>query len=241
MQRVSKRPGRGLVFASLGFAAAAFAVLLAPSSHAEAPRIVPPPAVDAARARTSETAILAGGCFWGVQAVFQHVDGVTSAVSGYAGGDRATAHYEMVSTGQTGHAEAVKVTFDPRKVSYGTLLRIFFSVAHDPTQLDRQGPDRGTQYRSAIFPADEEQARVAAAYVAQLDKGRVFGRPIVTRIEPRRAFFPAEEHHQDFLVRNPAYPYIVINDLPKVEALSQLYPDLYRTKPVLVLAAGQSN
>ncbi|MEJ1935895.1 peptide-methionine (S)-S-oxide reductase MsrA, partial [Nostoc sp. NIES-2111] len=165
----------------------------------------------------------------------------TSAVSGYAGGDPSTARYEMVSTGQTGHAEAVKVTFDPRKVSYGTLLQIFFSVAHDPTQLDRQEPDRGTQYRSAIFPTNEEQARVAAAYVAQLDKGRVFGRPIVTRIEPQRAFFPAEEHHQDFLVRNPTYPYIVINDVPKLEALARLYPNLYRTKPAPVLAAGQAD
>ena len=185
---------------------------------------------------TSGVVVLAGGCFWGVQGVYQHVKGVTNAVSGYAGGEKDTAEYERVGSGRTGHAESVQVTFDPRVVSYGRLLQIFFSVAHDPTQLNRQGPDTGTQYRSAIFPTTPEQARVAQAYIAQLDQAHAFDAPIVTRIEPDRTFYPAEDYHQDFLVQNPTYPYIVINDLPKVESLKRLFPDAFRSTPVLVRA-----
>jgi peptide-methionine (S)-S-oxide reductase len=190
---------------------------------------------------TSEIAVVAGGCFWGVQGVFQHVKGVTRAVSGYAGGDQATAHYETVSTGTTGHAESVQITYDPRKISYGRLLQIYFAVAHDPTELDRQGPDVGTQYRSAIFPTNAEQDRIAKSYIAQLGEAHSFDAAIVTRIEPDKAFYPAEAYHQDFLTRHPTYPYIVINDLPKIENLKRLFPDFYRPDPVLVEAAGSSD
>jgi peptide-methionine (S)-S-oxide reductase len=209
-------------------------------SAAEGARSIPPPALDEPSnpQATSEVAVLAGGCFWGVQGVFQHVEGVTSAVSGYAGGSADTAHYEMVSTSTTGHAEAVQITFDPRRISYGHILQIYFSVAHDPTELNRQGPDVGTQYRSAIFPTSPEQARIAEAYIVQLNQTNVFNAAIVTRIEPGRSFYPAEDYHQDFLTRNPTYPYIVANDLPKVEALRRLFPDLYRATPVLVAAAA---
>jgi len=208
--------------------------LTALRSSAEAPAIPAPALDEAVGTRTSEVAVLAGGCFWGVQGVFQHVAGVTRAVSGYAGGSEHSANYESVSTGVTGHAESVQVTFDPRRISYGKLLQIYFSVAHDPTQLDRQGPDFGTQYRSAIFPTNAEQARVARAYIAQLDEARVFQAPIVTVIEPDRVFHAAEAHHQDFLTLHPTYPYIVINDLPKVAALKRLFPVEYRSDPVLV-------
>ncbi len=212
------------------------------SSAAEDARFVPPPVLDApAGPATSAVAVLAGGCFWGVQGVFQHVEGVTSAVSGYAGGDGATAQYERVGSGTTGHAESVRITFDPRKLSYGRLLQIYFSVAHDPTELNRQGPDFGTQYRSAIFPTDPEQARVAKAYIAQLNQAHVFEAAIVTRVEPNRAFFPAEGYHQDFLTQHPTYPYIVINDLPKIAQLKRLFPDSYRAEPVLVAGARPSN
>jgi peptide-methionine (S)-S-oxide reductase len=209
-------------------------------SAAESAHSIPTPAVDepANPAATSEVAVLAGGCFWGVQGVFQHVDGVTSAVSGYAGGAANTAHYEMVGTNATGHAESVQVTFDPRRISYGRILQIFFSVAHDPTELNRQGPDVGTQYRSAIFPTNRQQEQIAEAYIAQLDQAHVFNVPIVTKIEPGRDFYPAEDYHQDFLTRNPRYPYIVINDLPKIENLKRLFPETYRTTPVLVAAAA---
>jgi peptide-methionine (S)-S-oxide reductase len=190
---------------------------------------------------TSEVAVLAGGCFWGVQGVFQHVDGITSAVSGYAGGAADTAHYGMVGSSTTGHAEAVRVTFDPRRVSYGRILQIYFSIAHDPTELNRQGPDIGTQYRSAIFLTNLEQQQVAEAYIAQLNKAHVFDVPIVTTIEPGRQFYPAEDYHQDFLTRNPTYPYIVVNDLPKIENLKRVFPDLYRSNPVLVTAAASRN
>jgi peptide-methionine (S)-S-oxide reductase len=204
---------------------------------AEKARAIPAPEVDEpAGDRTSETAILAGGCFWGVQGVYQHVKGVARAVSGYAGGDKNTAEYERVSTGMTGHAESVQVTFDPRQITYGRILQIYFSVAHDPTELNRQGPDEGPQYRSAIFPTSEGQANVARAYISQLDQTHVFKRPIVTKIEVNRAFYPAEAYHQDFLIRNPTYPYIVYNDLPKIENLKRLFPDLYRPDPVLVRA-----
>jgi len=202
---------------------------------AAAARAVPAPAADiAAKDASSAVVVLAGGCFWGVQGVFQHVKGVTSAVSGYAGGDKRTAEYEIVSGGRTGHAESVQVTFDPREISYGRLLQIFFSVVHDPTELNRQGPDSGTQYRSAIFPANAEQADVARAYISQLNDAHAFKKPIVTRIEPDRAFYQAEGYHQDFLTRNPTYPYIAINDMPKIDDLKRVFPDVYRAVPVLV-------
>jgi peptide-methionine (S)-S-oxide reductase len=198
--------------------------------------IIPPPTVDETTQADSERAVFAGGCFWGIQGVFQHVKGVKKAVSGYAGGAANTAQYERVSSGDTGHAESVEVTFDPRQVSYGTLLQIYFSVAHNPTELNRQGPDSGTQYRSALFPENSEQQRVAQAYIAQLDAARSFNKPIVTKLETYNGFYPAEEEHQDFLTEHPTYPYIVINDLPKVAQLKQLYPDRYQEKPVLVKA-----
>jgi peptide-methionine (S)-S-oxide reductase len=201
---------------------------------AETALALPPPATDESPgSQTSEVALLAGGCFWGVQGVFQHVAGVSAAVSGYAGG-KYKASYEMVSTGTTGHAESVQITFDPHVVSYGRLLQVFFSVAHDPTQLNRQGPDTGTDYRSAIFPATEEQARIARAYIAQLDEARVFKHRIVTTIETGAVFFPAEDYHQNFLHNHPTYPYIVINDLPKLEQFKRLLPESYRATPVLV-------
>jgi peptide-methionine (S)-S-oxide reductase len=196
---------------------------------AESAVTLPPPAIDmpAASAKGPQTAVFAGGCFWGVEGVFRHVKGVTSAVSGYAGGTTKDPGYEMVSTGTTGHAESVKVTYDPSKVTYGKLLEVFFSVAHDPTQLNRQGPDHGTQYRSAIFTTNDEQKRVAQAYVAQLDKAKVFPRPIVTEIVPLPAFYPAEAYHQNFLALNPTYPYIVYNDLPKIANLKTQFPSIY--------------
>jgi peptide-methionine (S)-S-oxide reductase len=224
---------------SLGIAAIAAA--LAAGSFAigawaeEAPRVIPAAVLDEpAGQRGAETIVLAGGCFWGVQGVFEHVKGVTRAVSGYAGGDAATAHYEITGRGDTGHAESVQVTFDPSEISLGRILQIYFAVAHDPTQLNRQGPDSGAQYRSAIFPASDEQAKIARAYIAQLNQARVYQAAIVTKIEPGRTFYPAEAYHQDFLARNPTYPYIRINDLPKIAALKQLYPGVYRDAPVLV-------
>jgi peptide-methionine (S)-S-oxide reductase len=226
-----------LIFAAL-LLGAGLALRVLPST-AEGARSIPPPVLDepANPQATSEVAILAGGCFWGVQGVFQHVEGVTNAVSGYAGGAAETAHYEMVSSNTTGHAESVRVTFDPRRISYGRILQIYISVAHDPTELNRQGPDVGTQYRSAIFPTNSEQTQIAEAYIAQLSQEHVFNAPIVTKIEPGYDFYPAEDYHQDFLTRNPMYPYIVINDLPKIENLKRMLPDLYRATPVLVAAA----
>ena len=204
---------------------------------AEEAHVLPPPAVDETASRaTSEVAVLAGGCFWGVQGVFQHVAGVTRAVSGYAGGAEATADYPKVGNGWTGHAESVQVTFDPTKITYGRILQIYFSVAHDPTELNMQGPDEGTQYRSAIFPASTDQARVALAYIVQLDRAHVFKAPIVTTIERNKKFFPAEDYHQDYLTLHPTQPYIAINDLPKVANLKKLFPDRYRDEPVLVNA-----
>jgi peptide-methionine (S)-S-oxide reductase len=204
-------------------------------SQEEKGRTIPAPSVDeTAGDAKSEVAVLAGGCFWGVQGVYQHVKGVKSAISGYAGGQKNTAQYDVVSRGDTGHAESVRVTFDPRKITYGQILQVFFSVAHDPTQLNRQGPDHGTQYRSAIFAGNAEQARVAEAYITQLNDARVFDRPIVTKIELERPFYQAEPYHQDFLQRNPTYPYIVINDMPKIGELKRLFPDLYQSSPVLV-------
>jgi peptide-methionine (S)-S-oxide reductase len=185
----------------------------------------------------SETAVFAGGCFWGVQGVFQHVKGVQNAVSGYAGGTAATAAYEQVGRGNTGHAESVEVTYDPAQVSYGALLQVFFSVAHDPTQMNRQGPDVGPQYRSALFPLNAAQKRVAQAYIAQLEAAHVYRKPIATRIEDGQGFFPAEAYHQDFLAENPRHPYIVFNDLPKLENLRRIFPERYRGDPVLVKRA----
>jgi peptide-methionine (S)-S-oxide reductase len=215
--------------------------LLVAKSAAQDMRGIPAPLVDEPAGSAPEVAVLAGGCFWGMQGVFQHVAGVTEAVAGYTGGDRATAQYETVSGGDTGHAESVQVTFDPHRISYGTLLQIYFSVAHDPTELDRQGPDEGTQYRSAIFPMSAAQAKVAKAYIGQLDQAHVFAAPIVTSIEPGKTFYRAEDYHQNFLALNPTYPYIAINDLPKVAALKQLYPSLYRADPVLVATAAAAN
>lgn len=218
-------------------ALAALALVVLPSS-AETARQLPPPAADERADSAPRTAVFAGGCFWGVQGVFQHVEGVTSAVSGYAGGEAAAAHYEKVGSGRTGHAEAVKVTYDPRKVSFGTLMQIYFSVAHDPTELDRQGPDIGPQYRSTIFAGDDEQARLAKAYIDQLDAAKLFGRKIATTIERGRAFYPAEDYHQDYLTQHPRQPYIVIHDLPKIDNLKRLFPDRYRVEPVLVSKTG---
>ncbi|HEX4267229.1 MAG TPA: peptide-methionine (S)-S-oxide reductase MsrA [Steroidobacteraceae bacterium] len=195
---------------------------------------IPPPAQDEpATAAHSETAVFAGGCFWGVQGVFEHVRGVQQAVSGYSGGAAATAQYETVETGNTGHAESVRVTFDPAQVSYGRLLQIFFSVAHNPTELNYQGPDQGTQYRSALFPLDAAQRTVAQDYIAQLSRARVFPGPIVTHVETFKGFYPAEGYHQNFLTLHPDNPYIYVNDLPKVASLKKLFPALYLTTPVL--------
>ena len=207
-------------------------------TQAESAQVVPAPIADEmpAAGATSETAVLAGGCFWGVQGVFQHVDGVTSAVSGYTGGKADTAQYETVSSGTTGHAESVRVTFDPQRISYGRILQIYFSVAHDPTELNRQGPDEGTQYRSTIFPMTAAQQGVAKAYIAQLNSAHVFPATIVTTIEMNRTFYPAEGYHQDYLTRHPDNPYIAYNDLPKIRELQKLFPDRYRDNPVLVAA-----
>jgi peptide-methionine (S)-S-oxide reductase len=203
---------------------------------------IPAPSLDEPTGQAQrEVAILAGGCFWGVQGVFQHVDGVANAVSGYAGGDQETTKYGMVGSGTTGHAEAVQVTFDPSKISYGKILQIYFSVAHDPTQLNRQGPDKGTQYRSAIFPSNDDQAKIARAYIGQLDAAKVYDAAIVTTIEPSRAFYPAEDYHQDYLTLHPDQLYIVYNDLPKIENLKRLFPDRYRDDPVLVSEARVTN
>jgi peptide-methionine (S)-S-oxide reductase len=213
-------------------------LLLGCSVQADSPKQIPPPQVDAAATSSApQTAVLAGGCFWGLQGMFEHVKGVTRVVAGYSGGDKATAHYEMVGTETTGHAESVEITFDPKQITYGQLLRLYFSVAHDPTQLNRQGPDRGPSYRSEIFYATPEQERIARAYVAQLDGAKVFASPIVTKIEPLKAFYPAEDYHQDYLIHNPTQPYIVYNDLPKIDALKRIYPEMYRAAPVMVSAS----
>jgi peptide-methionine (S)-S-oxide reductase len=198
---------------------------------------IPPPAFDEAPSDGSAVAVavIAGGCFWGVQGVYQHAEGVLNALSGYAGGSERDAKYELVGNGDTGHAEAVQITYDPSKITYGKLLQIYFSVAHDPTQLDKQGPDHGPQYRSTIFPVGAQQREIAEKYIAQLDAAKVFRRKIVTTIEDGRTFYPAEAYHQDFLVRNPSYPYIAINDIPKVRSLAALFPELYRAEPVLVM------
>ncbi len=226
------RPYLGAALAGL------LAVLPTTVALAQEPAVtIPAPAASAPAGGGPQTAVFAGGCFWGVQGVFQHVKGVRNAVSGYAGGDRATANYETVSRGRSGHAEAVEVTFDPAEVSYGTLLQIFFSVAHNPTQLNYQGPDHGTQYRSAIFTVDADQKRIAEAYIAQLDGTRLFPQPIVTKVSPLEGFYPAEKYHQDFLTMNPTYPYIVYNDMPKIDNLKAIFPSAFRADPVLVSKA----
>jgi peptide-methionine (S)-S-oxide reductase len=203
---------------------------------AETATTLPPPALseNLPDGVVTEKVVLAGGCFWGVQAVFQHLNGVAKALSGYAGGSADTADYETVSTGRTGHAESVEITFDPRVVSLGTILQVYFSVAHDPTQLDRQGPDVGTQYRSEIFATTAQQKAVADAYIAQLGQAHAFARPIVTRTGMLQGFYPAEAYHQDYATLHPDSPYIAWNDLPKVENLQRMFPTLYRSKPMLV-------
>lgn len=228
-------PLRPLSHARQAVLAAAGALLaLGSASAAETAFIIPPPALDAAAGAAQEKAVIAGGCFWGVQAVFQHVKGVTSAVSGYAGGQSSTADYDTVSGGRSGHAESVEITYDPKLVSYGQLLQIYFSVAHDPTQLNRQGPDSGTQYRSTVFPANDDQRKVAEAYIAQLNKSGVYAKTLATTVEPLKGFYPAEGYHQDYLVRHPYSMYIMVNDVPKVENLAKTFPTAYRDKPVLV-------
>jgi peptide-methionine (S)-S-oxide reductase len=204
--------------ASVGSPAFAEAAVLAPVARADS----------AKAAGALQTAVLAGGCFWGIEGVYEHVRGVRKVISGYAGGEQSTAHYDEVSSGRTGHAESVEITFDPQEISYGEILRIFFSVAHDPTQLNRQGPDTGTQYRSAIFYADDTQRDIAKGYIAQLNDTGLFKRAIVTRVDPLERFYPAESYHQDFIAKNPRYPYVVYNDLPKIRNLKQVFPDRYR-------------
>jgi peptide-methionine (S)-S-oxide reductase len=226
---------------AVGGALFAAAIFLGPtlSISAETAVRIPAPAKEAAdMSAASETVVLAGGCFWGVQGVFQHVKGVTEAVSGYAGGTKAKPSYEEVSTGETGHAESVEITFDPRVVSYGQILQIYFSVAHNPTELDRQGPDSGTQYRSEIFFTNERQKEIAAAYIAQLGAAKVFSDPIVTQVAPLATFYTAEGYHQNYATLHPEQPYIAFNDLPKISNLSRLFPELYRGEPKLVADAG---
>jgi peptide-methionine (S)-S-oxide reductase len=212
-----------------------------PSRAAEDAVIIPPPALDAKAATGMQTAVVAGGCFWGVQGVFQHTAGVLNAVSGYAGGAKETAEYEKVSTGTTGHAESVEIKFDPKQISYGRILQIFFSVTHDPTQLDRQGPDTGTQYRSEIFTLNDEQKRVADAYIAQLNAAGVYKKPIMTRVGLLKGFFPAESYHQDYLTLHPSQPYIAYYDIPKIRNLKKIFADSYVAKPTLVSSAKVTN
>jgi peptide-methionine (S)-S-oxide reductase len=234
MTAMIKRPAFLL---SLALAAVPFA------AQAEPAVTIPPPAAETAAPSSGlETAVLAGGCFWGIQAVYQHTKGVTNAVSGYAGGTQKEADYQVVSSGRTGHAEAVQITFDPKQISYGKILQIFFSVAHDPTQLNRQGPDTGPQYRSEIFPQNETQAKIAKAYIAQLDAAKAWKRPIVTKTGTMNAtFFLAEAYHQDYAIKHPYQPYIAFNDAPKVENLKKTFPDVWRDQPVLVSQADKGN
>jgi peptide-methionine (S)-S-oxide reductase len=221
MKVLRHRPG----LMTIGIAAALTLVVSGASKF-------PDPAQDikVAAAGTQQTAVLAGGCFWGVEAVFERLEGVSDVVSGFAGGNRANAHYEMVSTGTTGHAESVQITYDPAKITYGQLLKVFFAVAHDPTELNRQGPDEGPQYRSAIFYTTPEQKAVAESYIRQLDEAKLFRRRIVTEVTPLSGFYPAEAYHQNFLDRNPTYPYIVYNDLPKLDHLKKEFPELLKKK-----------
>lgn len=233
-------PRRLLPTLFAGFSLLAVA-LSGPSRAAEDAVPIPPPVADLPAAETPQTAVFAGGCFWGVQGVFQHTKGVVNAVSGYAGGSKETANYSASSTGTTGQAESVQVTYDPRVVSYGKLLQIYFSVVHDPTQLNRQGPDSGTQYRSTIFAQNAAQKEVAERYIAQLNAAKVYRRPIATTIETGKPFYAAEDYHQDYLTLHPSQPYIVYNDLPKIEALKKLFAENYRDKPALVRDARATN
>ena len=218
----------GLIFVGIGVLT--WATAKPNDGRANARATFPKPAVDSplASAKSEETAVVSGGCFWGIQAVFQHLKGVVSATSGYSGGAANTAHYEDVSTGATGHAESVKIVFDPSQISYGQILMIFFSVAHNPTELNYQGPDHGTHYRSSIFYSDGQQKKIAQAYIAQLDSAKVYSQPIVTQVVPLQAFYPAEDYHQDYLKHHSYEPYIVINDLPKLTSLKKEFPSLYR-------------
>ena len=229
-----------LCAAAIG-ALAISAFVVVPSLAAEDAVVIPAPTADVPAADGVQTAVVAGGCFWGVQGVFQHTAGVVNAVSGYAGGNKSTASYEIVSTGTTGHAESVEIKYDPKKISYGKILQIFFSVAHDPTQLNRQGPDSGTQYRSAIFTTSDEQKQVADAYIAQLNAAKVYSKPIVTKVGPLQGFYPAEAYHQDYLTLHPSQPYIAYNDIPKVENLKKLFAANYLDKPTLVSSAKVTN
>ena len=217
------------------------AFVMAPALSAEDAVAIPAPASDIPASDGLQTVVVSGGCFWGVQGVFQHTAGVASAVSGYAGGNKTTASYEMVSTGTTGHAESVQIKYDPQKISYGKILQIFFSVAHDPTQLNRQGPDSGTHYRSAIFTTTAEQKKVADAYIAQLNAAKVYQKPIVTKVGSLEGFFPAEAYHQDYLTLHPNQPYIAYNDIPKVENLKKIFAENYIEKPTLVSNAKVTN
>lgn len=231
MRRTNFQPAVRLVMITLLALGIPMGLLM--SQAAEPAIVIPEPEVDEAKeAGPMQTAVFAGGCFWGVQGVYQRVQGVERVLSGYSGGGAHDAEYPMVSAGGTNHAEAVEIVYDPAEVSYGKLLQIFFSVAHDPTQLNRQGPDRGPQYRSNIFYADEEQKKIAKAYLEQLDAAGVFDRPIVTRVDPLEAFYPAEDYHQDFLLNNPRHRYIVVHDLPKIENLKKVFPEVFRDEPV---------
>lgn len=240
MNRTSS--SRASLAAAIAGAAALTWFALAPtiSTASEEPFVIPPPKTDVKDgAQTGlKTAVIAGGCFWGVQGVYQHTDGVVQAVSGYAGGKQPNPSYELVSTGATGHAESVKITYDPQKISYGKILQIYFSVVANPTQLNRQGPDSGTQYRSAIFTSSPEEKKIAEDYIVQLNATKVYKKPIVTTIEPMSGFYPAEDYHQDYLTLHPGQPYIAFNDIPKIENLKKLFADSYRDKPVLVRDTG---
>jgi peptide-methionine (S)-S-oxide reductase len=234
---------RRLSFDRLSLCAAAIGALaissflVAPLRASEDAVVIPAPAFDAQPAGNIQTVVVAGGCFWGVQGVFQHTTGVVNAISGYAGGNKSTAEYNMVSTGTTGHAESVEIKYDPKQISYGKILQIFFSVAHDPTQLNRQGPDSGTQYRSAIFTTNDEQKKVAEAYIAQLNAAKVYKKPIVTKVGQLEGFYQAEAYHQDYLTLHPNQPYIAYNDIPKVENLKKIFAQNYADKPTLVSSA----
>lgn len=232
--RKARRFAAPLALSALVLAAGGALLSRLPAAAAEQAFVIPAPAVDQKGGNGLETALVAGGCFWGVQGVFQRVEGVVNAVSGYAGGSADTATYDAVSSGRTGHAETVAITYDPNVVSYGEILQVFFSVAHDPTQLNRQGPDIGSQYRSALFPTTAGQAKIAESYVDQLGKTGIYGSEIVTEIGAAAKFHPAEDYHQDFLVRNPTHPYIVINDQPKIDNLKRIFPERFRDAPVLV-------
>ena len=239
---MSPRPFSRLSFGAAALGALAIAaVAISPSRASEEAVVIPPPALDVQATDGIQTAVIAGGCFWGVQGVYQHTAGVLNALSGYSGGSKMTANYTMIGTGTTGHAEAVEIKYDPKKISYGKILQIFFSVVHDPTQLNRQGPDVGTQYRSAIFTVNDEQKKVAEAYIAQLNGAKVYKKPIVTKVGPLQAFFPAEDYHQDYLTLHPNQPYIVFNDIPKIENLKKIFAENYIEKPTLVRSAKATN